>query len=154
MSDVLVTEQIAGREMDALREAFNIVYEPELWKTPLRIREMLGTFSALIVRNQTPVNAELISAGEKLQVIGRAGVGLDNVDAAAASEAGIVVVYAPEQNSISVAELAIGLMIALRVRSPRPIAAHAPAAGSASGSPGSSCTARRWGSSASGALAS
>jgi D-3-phosphoglycerate dehydrogenase len=113
MSDILVTEQITGREMDALRSAFNVVYEPELWKAPDRIKQMLVQFKAIIVRNQTPVNAELIGSGKNLQVIGRAGVGLDNVDAKTASEAGIVVVYAPEQNSISVAELAIGLMISL-----------------------------------------
>ncbi|HTL31107.1 MAG TPA: hydroxyacid dehydrogenase [Tepidisphaeraceae bacterium] len=113
MSDILVTEQIAGREMDALQSAFNVVYEPELWKAPDRIKQILPEFCAIIVRNQTPVNADLIGAGRKLEVIGRAGVGLDNVDAKTASDAGIVVVYAPEQNSISVAELALGLMLSL-----------------------------------------
>lgn len=113
MSDILVTEAITGREMDALKSAFSVAYEPELWKTPDRIKQILPEFKAIIVRNQTPVNADLIGAGKQLKVIGRAGVGLDNVDAKTASEAGIVVVYAPEQNSISVAELAIGLMISL-----------------------------------------
>jgi D-3-phosphoglycerate dehydrogenase len=113
MSDILVTEAVTGREMDALKSAFAVVYEPELWKSPDRIKQMLPEFKAIIVRNQTPVNADLIGAGKQLKVIGRAGVGLDNVDAKTASEAGIVVVYAPEQNSISVAELAIGLMISL-----------------------------------------
>jgi D-3-phosphoglycerate dehydrogenase len=55
----------------------------------------------------------VISAGRRLEVIGRAGVGLDNVDAAAASAAGIVITYTPDQNSISVAELTIGLMLSL-----------------------------------------
>jgi D-3-phosphoglycerate dehydrogenase len=113
MSDILVTEAVTGLEMDALKSAFAVVYEPELWKSPDRIKQMLPEFKAIIVRNQTPVNADLIGAGKQLKVIGRAGVGLDNVDAKTASEAGIVVVYAPEQNSISVAELAIGLMISL-----------------------------------------
>ncbi len=113
MSDILVTEAITGREMEALRSAFSVAYEPELWKSPERIKQILPEFKAIVVRNQTPVNADLIGAGKQLRVIGRAGVGLDNVDAKTASEAGIVVVYAPEQNSISVAELAIGLMISL-----------------------------------------
>jgi D-3-phosphoglycerate dehydrogenase len=113
MSDILVTEAITGREMDALRSSFHVAYEPELWKTPDRIRQILPEFKAIIVRNQTPVNADLIGAGKQLRVIGRAGVGLDNVDAKTASEAGVVVVYAPEQNSISVAELAMGLMLSL-----------------------------------------
>jgi D-3-phosphoglycerate dehydrogenase len=111
--DVLVSEAVAGREMDALRSAFDVTYEPELFKSPERLREMLPDYRALIVRNQTQVTAQLIAAGRKLAVIGRAGVGLDNVDAKAASDAGIVVTYAPEQNSISVAELALGLMLAL-----------------------------------------
>ena len=55
----------------------------------------------------------MIGAGSRLQVIGRAGAGLDNIDAEGADAAGIVVVYTPEQNSISVAELTLGLMIAL-----------------------------------------
>jgi D-3-phosphoglycerate dehydrogenase len=59
------------------------------------------------------VNAELIAAGRKLLVVGRMGVGLDNVDADAASAAGVVVCWAPEQNSISVAELALGMMLSL-----------------------------------------
>ena len=111
--DVLVSEAVAGREMDLLRGAFDVTYEPELFKNPQKLREMLPQYRALIVRNQTQVNAELIAAGRKLTVIGRAGVGLDNIDAKSASEAGIVVTYAPEQNSISVAELAIGLMLSL-----------------------------------------
>ena len=68
---------------------------------------------ALIVRNQTPVTAELIAAAEKLEIIARAGVGLDNVDVEAASRAGIVVAFTPSQNSLSVAELTLGLMLAL-----------------------------------------
>jgi D-3-phosphoglycerate dehydrogenase / 2-oxoglutarate reductase len=111
--DVLVSEAVAGREMDALRSAFDITYEPQLFKSQQRLLEMLPEYRALIVRNQTRVNAELIAAGRKLAVIARAGVGLDNVDATSASEAGFVVTYAPEQNSISVAELALGMMLSL-----------------------------------------
>jgi D-3-phosphoglycerate dehydrogenase len=113
MRDVLVSEAVAGREMDALRAAFDVTCEPELFRNPQRLKELLPNYRALIVRNQTQVNAELIAAGNKLLVIGRAGVGLDNVDHKAASDAGIVVTFAPEQNSISVAELALGLMLSL-----------------------------------------
>src|SRR5215211_7900776 len=113
MGDVLVSEAIAGREMDALKASFHVTYEPELFKNPQRLKELLPNYKALIVRNQTQVNADVISAGPNLRVIGRAGVGLDNVDHEAASKAGIVVTFAPEQNSISVAELALGLMLSL-----------------------------------------
>jgi D-3-phosphoglycerate dehydrogenase len=113
MGDVLVSEAIAGREMDALRSAFDVTYEPELFKNPQRLKELLPSYRALIVRNQTQVTADLIAAGKWLIVIGRAGVGLDNVDHDSASKAGVVVTFAPEQNSISVAELALGLMLSL-----------------------------------------
>lgn len=113
MPDILVTENLAGLEMDALKKKFSVVYEPELWKDAEKLRGMIGDFRAIMVRNQTKVNAELIAAGKKLEVIGRAGVGLDNVDHKAASSAGVVVAFAPMQNSISVAELAIGLMISM-----------------------------------------
>src|SRR5262245_31713796 len=104
MGDVLVSEAVAGREMDALRSSFDVTYEPELFRNPQRLKELLPAYRAVIVRNQTQVNADLIGTGKQLIVIGRAGVGLDNVDHETASKAGIVVTFAPEQNSISVAE--------------------------------------------------
>jgi D-3-phosphoglycerate dehydrogenase len=113
MHDVLVTETVAGDAMDALRREFDVAVEPDLFKSPEKIRRIIGEFRALIVRNQTPVTAELISAAPRLAIVGRAGVGLDNVDAAAASAAGVVVAYTPAENSISVAELSIGLMLSL-----------------------------------------
>lgn len=113
MPDILVSENISGGEMDSLKRAFEVAFEPELWKSPQKLLSMIGSCKALIVRNQTQVNAELIAAAKRLLVIGRAGVGLDNVDAKAASAAGIVVSFAPEQNSVSVAELTIGLILTL-----------------------------------------
>ncbi len=113
MQRILVPENIAGNEMDALRRRFDVAWHPDLWKEPEKLRAAVADAQAIIVRNQTKVNAELIGAAGKLAVIGRAGVGLDNVDCAAASAAGVVVAYTPEQNSISVAELAIGMMLAL-----------------------------------------
>ncbi len=113
MARVLVTENITGREMDALRKQFDVVFDAELWRSKEKLREAIKDAEAILVRNQTMVDKELIAAGSKLAVIGRAGVGLDNVDCDAASAAGVVVAYTPEQNSISVAELAMGYMLAL-----------------------------------------
>jgi D-3-phosphoglycerate dehydrogenase / 2-oxoglutarate reductase len=118
MPDVLITENIVGPEMDALRARFACTFEPELWKQPETLMALIGEYKALIVRNQTPVTRELIAAGTKLQIIGRAGVGLDNVDLPAASEHGIVVAFTPEQNTNSVAELTIGLMLSLARKIP------------------------------------
>ena len=113
MQRILVSENITGKEMDVLRKQFDVAFEPDLWKSPQKLRDAVRDASALMVRNQTQVDAPLIAAGKKLTVIGRAGVGLENVDCPAASSSGVVVVYAPEQNTISVAELALGMMLAL-----------------------------------------
>lgn len=113
MPDVLITENIIGAEMDALRASFDCTFEPELWKQPDKLQSMIADYRALIVRNQTQVTRQLLSAAKKLEIIGRAGVGLDNVDVQAANDHGIVVAFTPEQNANSVAELVIGLMLSL-----------------------------------------
>lgn len=113
MLDVLITENIIGAEMDVLRATFHCTFEPDLWRQPEALQAMIGDYRALIARNQTQITRELIAAGQNLQVIGRAGVGMDNVDLDAANDYGIVVALTPEQNTNSVAELVIGLLIAL-----------------------------------------
>lgn len=116
--DILITENITGRWIDELKAKFNVAVEPELWKSPDQIKALLPDCRALIVRNQTRVDAALMAAGPKLQVIGRAGAGLDNIELAAASGRGVVVVSTPDQNSISVAELTLGMMLGLARKIP------------------------------------
>jgi D-3-phosphoglycerate dehydrogenase len=113
MPDILISENIRGAAVDALFSRFEVVSLPDLWKNPQELLQRIGDFRALIVRNQTQVNAALLEAAKKLVVVGRAGVGLDNVDVAASTRAGVLITSTPEQNAISVAELAIGLMLAL-----------------------------------------
>jgi D-3-phosphoglycerate dehydrogenase len=110
---ILVTENISGRWIDELKSKFEVVIDPALWKSPDKIKAAIPECRALIVRNQTRVNADLLSAAPKLQVIGRAGAGLDNIELPAATAKGIVVVSTPDQNSISVAELTLAMMLAL-----------------------------------------
>ncbi len=112
MPDVLITENIAGRPVDELGQRHDVARRPELWKDPPALLDAISTARALIVRNQTQVTAALIAAAPRLEIIARAGVGLDNVDVPAASQAGVVVAYTPSQNSISVAELTLGLILA------------------------------------------
>jgi (S)-sulfolactate dehydrogenase len=118
MPDILVTEVLTGKEIDALARSFELVYSPELWKQPETLIETLAPFRALMVRNQTLVSRELLSRASRLEVIGRAGVGLDNVDLDAATKYGVVVAFTPEQNTNSVAELTIGLILSLARRIP------------------------------------
>lgn len=121
---ILITENISGRWIDELKSKFEVVIDPALWKSPDKIKAVLPECRALIVRNQTKVNADLLSAAGKLQVIGRAGAGLDNIELGAASAKGIVVVSTPDQNSISVAELTLAMMLAL-ARKVLPASQHA-----------------------------
>ncbi len=113
MPDILITENISGVAVDELAARFGVVSRPDLWTKPAELLECVGDFRGLIIRNQTRVTREVLFAARKMVVIGRAGVGLDNVDVPSATEAGILITSTPDQNAISVAELAIGLMLSL-----------------------------------------
>lgn len=126
--EILITEKMAGPAVDRLAAEFRVEIDPELWRDPVRLRARAAGCRALLVRNQTPVNAELLAALPSLEVVGRAGVGLDNIDVAAATRAGVVVVSTPEQNALSVAELAMGMMLSL-ARHIGPADAHAKSGG-------------------------
>ena len=118
MSDIVVSEDIAGAAMTQLCETHDVAFEPQLWQDPDELADALGEARALIVRNQTRVTASLIKAAARLHIIARAGAGLDNIDTGAATRAGVVVSYTPRDNSISVAELVLGLMLSLMRRIP------------------------------------
>ena len=105
----VVAEPIAESGLALLRAACEVVeLEPGA-----DLRAAIADAEALVVRSATPVDADLIAARPKLRVIGRAGVGVDNVDVDAATAAGIVVCNAPEANVVSAAEHALALLLAL-----------------------------------------
>jgi D-3-phosphoglycerate dehydrogenase len=114
---VLIREQIADRGVELLRARFDVDVDGD---APLE--EIIGRYDALIVRSATKVTRELIERGANLKVIGRAGVGVDNVDVEAATRRGIVVANAPESNVVSAAEHAVALLLALARNVPQ---AHA-----------------------------
>jgi len=114
---ILVREQIADAGIDLLRDRFDVDVD-----TDSSLEEIVGNYDALIVRSATKVTADLIGRATKLKVIGRAGVGVDNVDVDAATRRGIVVANAPESNVVSAAEHAVGLLLALARNIPQ---AHA-----------------------------
>ena len=113
MPDILISEQIRGEAVDALAARFDVQIMPDLWRDPRALADHIGGVRALIIRNQTQITGELLGRAKRLSVIGRAGVGLDNVDLAACARANVIVTSTPDQNAISVAELAIGLMLSL-----------------------------------------
>ncbi|HEY1829767.1 MAG TPA: phosphoglycerate dehydrogenase, partial [Acidimicrobiales bacterium] len=111
MGRVLVTEKIAESGLDLLRQAGHEVDVQE-GLSPEQLVEVVPGAHALIIRSSTQVTADVLAAGTSLQVVGRAGVGLDNVDVPAATERGVMVVNAPTSNILSVAEQAMALMLA------------------------------------------
>jgi D-3-phosphoglycerate dehydrogenase len=108
---VLVTDSISEEGIAVLRDCAQVDIRSKL--TPEELVSIIGGYEALMVRSQTRVTAEIIEAGKKLQVIARAGVGIDNVDIEAATRCGVVVVNAPTGNTVSAAEHAVALMLAL-----------------------------------------
>jgi D-3-phosphoglycerate dehydrogenase len=108
---VLVADPIARDGIDVLERAADVEVRTGLAAETLI--ETIPAYDALVVRSETKVTAPVIEAGRRLQVIGRAGVGVDNIDIPSATRRGIVVVNAPTGNTISAAEHAIGLMLAL-----------------------------------------
>jgi D-3-phosphoglycerate dehydrogenase len=119
---VLVCEPIAEEGVQLLRQAGAQV-DVRLGLSPAELAEAVRDYHALIVRSQTRVTAEVVRAGQALQVIGRAGTGVDNIDVDAATERGIIVVNAPTGNTISAAEHTIALMLALARNIPQADAA-------------------------------
>jgi D-3-phosphoglycerate dehydrogenase len=111
MIRVLVADPIAEEGIQSLRSYAQVDIQANL--TPQQLRAIVGQYDALIVRSQTLVGAEVIESGEKLKVIGRAGVGTDNINVDAATRKGIVVVNTPTGNTVAAAEHTIALMLAL-----------------------------------------
>jgi len=107
----LITEPISDEGIDILRSCAQV--DIKLGLKPEELIATIGDYEALVVRSQTQVSAKVIAAGKRLQVIGRAGVGVDNIDVGEATQRGIVVVNAPTGNTISAAEHTIALMLSL-----------------------------------------
>ncbi len=111
MARVLVTEKIAPRGLELLAEAGHEVDVQE-GLSPTELLEAVAGAEALIIRSATKVTSEVLRAAPNLVVVGRAGVGIDNVDVAEATARGVMVVNAPQSNILSAAEQAMALLLA------------------------------------------
>ncbi len=114
---ILVAEAIAEDAIEILKTAGQVDIKKGL--PPEELKKILGEYDALVVRSQTKVTADLLSSPGKLRIIGRPGVGVDNIDVAAASKHGIVVVNSPLGNTVSTAEHSVALMMSLVRQIPR-----------------------------------
>ncbi len=107
---VLVSDSLAEEGLEVLRQDAEVDVKTDL--TPPQLVESIGQYDALVVRSATKVMAEVIEAGRRLRVIGRAGVGVDNIDVEKATERGIMVVNAPTPTVVAVAEHTMALLLA------------------------------------------
>jgi D-3-phosphoglycerate dehydrogenase / 2-oxoglutarate reductase len=116
LADIVITEDIWGAPLEELARTRSVLRRPAAWRSQADLAEVAGQARALVVRNRSRIDAALLAACPRLLVVGRAGVGLDNIDVAAASERGVVVVAPLGANAVSVAEHALGLALALARR--------------------------------------
>ncbi len=108
----LVSDSMSEVGVEVLREA-GIEVDVNTGLKPEELKAIIGNYEGLLVRSATKITPELLAAADKLKAIARAGTGVDNIDIPAATEKGVVVMNTPGQNSNAVAELTIGLILAL-----------------------------------------
>lgn len=110
---ILISDKLSAQGIELLKQQAQWQVDVKTSLTPDQLLLEIGQYDALLVRSNTKVTVKVIQAANKLKVIGRAGSGVDNISLEAATNRGIVVMNTPGGNSISVAELALGLMLAI-----------------------------------------
>jgi D-3-phosphoglycerate dehydrogenase len=110
---VLVTDPISEEGIKVLKSEPGVQVDVETKLTKEQLIEKIRDYSALIIRSETQVNREVIEAGRNLKIVGRAGVGIDNVDVPAATAKGIIVANAPEGNTIAACEHTLSMMLSM-----------------------------------------
>lgn len=112
---VLISDKLSEAGLAIFKNArgVEVVYEPELGKNVERLKELIADVDAIAIRSGTKLTPDIIACAKKLKVIGRAGIGVDNVDVPAASKQGIIVMNTPGGNVVTTAEHAISMMCAL-----------------------------------------
>ena len=113
MSTILISEFITSQALDTLCSGHDVIYEPDLYKDRPALIAAMQNIDALIVRNLTQVNEEVLNAAPKLKVVGRLGVGLENIELPACAKRNIKVIPATGANAESVAEYVVGAAVAL-----------------------------------------
>ncbi|MCA8997767.1 MAG: phosphoglycerate dehydrogenase [Planctomycetaceae bacterium] len=115
MFRVLVTDNLSPQGLDVLKghSDIEVVYHPELAKDPAALKEALREADGIVIRSGTKLKADILDGQTRLKVVARAGVGVDNVDLAAATRQGIIVCNTPDGNTISTAEHTIAMMMAM-----------------------------------------
>ncbi len=111
---VLISDALSDTAVQIFKDrGIDVTFEPKLGKDKERLAEMIGDFDGLAIRSATKVTDKLIARADNLRVVGRAGIGVDNVDIKAATARGIIVMNTPFGNSITTAEHAVSMMMSL-----------------------------------------
>jgi D-3-phosphoglycerate dehydrogenase len=110
---ILISDKMSSEAVKILTETgeFEVDYKPDI--TPEELVREIGAYSALVIRSRTTVDKDVLAAAERLQVVGRAGVGVDNIDVPEATSRGIIVMNTPDGNTLSTAEHTFSMMLAL-----------------------------------------
>jgi D-3-phosphoglycerate dehydrogenase len=119
MKRVLISDPLSNKGLEILARAGNLKVEIKTGLSPEELKKIIPEYHAIIVRSETKLKAEILEAADRLKVIGRAGIGLDNVDLPAATKKGIVVMNTPQENAIAAAEHTIALMFSIARKIPQ-----------------------------------
>jgi D-3-phosphoglycerate dehydrogenase len=116
---VLVSDPLSNKGLEILGRAKNVRYDIKTGLPPEELKKIISEYDAIIIRSETKLKAEIIEAASCLKVIGRAGIGLDNVDLPSATKKGIVVMNTPQENAIAAAEHTIAMMFSISRKVPQ-----------------------------------
>ena len=116
---VLIADAISQRGVDELARDGGLDVSVQTKLSPAKLIEIIPEFAALIVRSETKVTGEILNAAKELRVVGRAGVGVDNVDVETATRRGVLVLNAPGGNTVSTAEHAFSLLLCVARKIPQ-----------------------------------
>ena len=116
---ILVSDPLSKKGLEILERAKSLKYDLKPGLPPEELKKIISEYDAIIVRSETKLTGEIIEAANRLKVIGRAGIGLDNVDLAAATKKGIVVMNTPQENAISTAEHTIAMLLSAARKIPQ-----------------------------------
>jgi D-3-phosphoglycerate dehydrogenase len=116
---ILVSDPLSKKGLEILERAKNLRVDVNPGLSPEELKKIISEYDGIIIRSETKLKGDLIEAGERLKVIGRAGIGLDNVDLPAATKKGIVVMNTPQENAIAAAEHTIAMIFSLSRKIPQ-----------------------------------
>jgi D-3-phosphoglycerate dehydrogenase len=116
---ILISDPISKKGLEIFEKAKDLKVDVKLGLSPEELKKIISEYDAIIVRSETKLTKEIIEAADRLIVIGRAGIGLDNVNLSAATKKGIVVMNTPQENAIAAAEHTMALMLAISRKIPQ-----------------------------------